>query len=285
VVEAAYNFGFQVRFRPVAARFRTRTESGALEMAMQQYAQPMQRTVQPAQQMQPFGGGADPFGGFMGDMMMPFGGMGGGHGGGGIFGQIDQMMSQMMGGGMGGGQMMGMGGDGGFSCQTMMMSSSMGEDGKMHTERFASSAIGDRARQISEVQQAYSNSNSGMDKMSLERQMANRGRKMVKEVNQFTGEERNTDLYKGMTEAQNAEFDQGWRQNAVPYLPQHVGDVRQLMGPGGSQQSAIMSGFPPAGRPSSQQAPALPSYQQPPSYMAPHSAATAAPSYPYGTRR
>merc|ERR1740123_1838976 len=176
---------------------------------------------------------------------------------------------------MGGGQMMGMGGDGGFSCQTMMMSSSMGEDGKMHTERFASSAIGDRARQISEVQQAYSNSNSGMDKMSLERQMANRGRKMVKEVNQFTGEERNTDLYKGMTEAQNAES----------YLPQHVGDVRQLMGPGGSQQSAIMSGFPPAGRPSGQQAPALLGYQQPPSYMAPHSAATAAPSYPYGTRR
>merc|ERR1740121_141453 len=194
-------------------------------------------------------------------------------------------MSQMMGGGMGGGQMMGMGGDGGFSCQTMMMSSSMGEDGKMHTERFSSSAIGDRARQISEVQQAYSNSQSGMDKMSLERQMADRGRKMVKEVNQFTGEERNTDLYKGMTEAQNAEFDQGWRQNAVPYLPQHVGDVRQLMGPGGSQQSAIMSGFRPAGRPSGQQAPALPSYQQSPSYMAPQSAAAAAPSYPYGTRR
>jgi len=182
-----------------------------------------------------------PFGG-------PFGGMGGrGRGGpggiGGMFAQMDAMMDSMMGGammgtpGMDGGQMMSMqsmgggmgGGDGGFSCQTMMISSGIGPDGQRHTERFSSSTVGDNARRVAETQQAYSNSMSGSDKMSLERQMQDQGRKMVKEYNRFTGEERNTDLFKGMTENQTSQFDTHWRQSAAPYLPQHaVPDMRQL---------------------------------------------------------
>merc|ERR1719375_327310 len=108
----------------------------------------------------------------------------------------------MMGPGMEG-QMMtmssgGMGGQGGFSCQTMMVSSHMGADGQRHTERFSSSTIGDQGRRMAEIQQAYSNSSTGVDKLSMERQMADRGRKMVKEYNRQTGEERNTDLFKGI---------------------------------------------------------------------------------------
>jgi len=179
-------------------------------------------------------------------MMSPFG-AGGGRGG--MFGMIDQMMNDMMGGmgpggmmGPGGGQMMqmgggmgqmmqmsSMGGDSGFSCQSMMVSSHIGEDGQRHTERFVQSTLGDRERQLLENQQAYSNSSTGIDKMSLERQMADRGRKMVKEYNQRTGEERNTDLFRGMTEAETGAFDTTWQQNAVPYLPRHAAIPGQLM--------------------------------------------------------
>lgn len=221
----------------------------------------------------------DPFA-MMDEMMMsPFGGMGGRHPGGlgGVFGMMDQMMNQMMGpmmmggpgmmmggpgggmmiGGSGGGMMMGGGdmmamgmsggGDGGFSCQTMMISSQMGPDGQMHTERFASSSIGDPTRRIQEVQQAYSNSSTGVDKMSLERQLAERGRKVVKERDARTGEERSTELYQGMDEEHNAEFDQQWTQNAVPYLPRHAGDVRMIMGAPQGQPMAIQQ--PSQGQP------------------------------------
>merc|ERR1719359_2552558 len=109
------------------------------------------------------------------------------------FAQMDRMMDGMFGGrGMGGmgGMMSAMqnmprggpgGGPGGgyMSSSTMVMSSQMGADGKMHTERFAESTVSDgRAR---ESQQAYANSRTGMDKMGLERQLGERGRKMVKE--------------------------------------------------------------------------------------------------------
>mmetsp|Transcript_20969 Transcript_20969/g.38959 ORF Transcript_20969/g.38959 Transcript_20969/m.38959 type:complete len:342 (+) Transcript_20969:69-1094(+) len=232
----------------------------------------------------------DPFA-MMDEMMIsPFGGMGGRRGPpgglGGVFGMMDAMMNEMMGpmmmggpgmmmggpgggmmiggpGGMmmGGGEMMAMGmsgGDGaGFSCQTMMVSSQMGPDGQMHTERFASSSIGDPARQIQEVQQAYSNSSTGVDKMSLERQMAERARKVVKERDATTGEERSTELYRGMEEENNAEFDQQWTQTAAPYLPRHAGDVRMIMGPPQGQALAA----PPQAQPllAIQQGQALPS--------------------------
>merc|ERR1719386_349903 len=110
--------------------------------------------------------------------------------------------------------MMSSGGEGGFSSQTMMMSSTIGADGQRHTERFSSSSVGDRQRKLAETQQAYSNSSTGVDKMSMERQMAERSRKMVKELNRQSGEERNTEMFRGMTEAQTGQFDTDWRQNA-----------------------------------------------------------------------
>merc|ERR1711933_429338 len=83
--------------------------------------------------------------------------------------------------------------------------------------------------QMHEVQQAYSNSTSGVKKMSLERQLQGRGRKMVKEVS--NGEERHTDMYKGMSEDQYPEFDQRWQQIAMPHLPQHGMAGYSLRGP------------------------------------------------------
>jgi len=202
----------------------------------------------------PRGSGHDPFGVFDDMMMSPFGSRMGGRGSGGggglfgdMFGHMDQMMQEMnamaqgaggqmsaVQGGRDGGVMlrgMGAGGGGAYSCQTMTFSSTRGPDGKMHTERFSSSAVGDTNRQMQEVQQAYSNSSSGVDKMSLERQLQGRGRKMVKEYSRHSGEERNTDMFRGMTEEQCPEFDRRWQAEAAPHLPAHMGHgVRALAG-------------------------------------------------------
>jgi len=119
------------------------------------------------------------------------------------------------------------GGGGAFSCQTMVMSSRMGPDGKMHTEKFASSSAGDATRGFHERQQAYSNSSTGMDKMSMERQMGSQGRKMIKERTRGSQDERQTDLYRGIEEHQGGEFDERWNREAAPYMPRHGGHNMQ----------------------------------------------------------
>jgi len=212
--------------------------------------------------MMPFG---SPGGSRRGGAMMRGGGLGGG--GGGIFGLLDEMMAASMagpcGGGGGGNSMMAMGGagdpsQGSFSCQSMCMSMSMGPDGQVHTERFASSTIGDNERRIRETQQAYSNSSSGVDKMSLERQMDQRGRKVVKERSRFTGEEKETSMLRGIDESQTGEFDRQWQQQAQPHLPQHYNGPMQLSlggAPGAmrGQQPQLASASYPQSRPLSSQ--------------------------------
>merc|ERR1712136_500548 len=91
---------------------------------------------------------------------------------------------------------------------TMMMSMNVGPDGQVHTEKFASSSAGDRDKRIAETQQAYSNSSTGAEKMSLERQ---------------------TEMFRGFDESQAHEFDQQWQQHAAPHLRNHFSGVPQLM--------------------------------------------------------
>mmetsp|Transcript_33048 Transcript_33048/g.98354 ORF Transcript_33048/g.98354 Transcript_33048/m.98354 type:complete len:323 (-) Transcript_33048:84-1052(-) len=217
---------------------------------LQVYQRPAQQ-MQPqmgvaSQQLQPFGPmGASPFD--MMDQMM--GSMGAGGMFGGLFAQMDQMMRQMnspmdgmipMGGG--GSQVMMMsssgGGSGAFSSNTMVMSSTIGADGQVHTERYSSSAVGDHGRRISEMQQAYSNSTTGVDKMSLERQMLDQGRKMVKERNRHSGEERTTDLFRGIEAEEADDFDRRWQGQARPHLPNHCLPAQQLMVTGGNAAGA-----------------------------------------------
>lgn len=236
-----------------------------------------QQGMQPQGQLQPFGG-RDPFGEMGGMMHSPFGMLGqrpGAAGGGGLFGslfgQMDQMMRDMDGMMMGrGGSMQGMagqggssmmmmgssaGGGGGYSCQTMMFSSAMGADGQMRTERFSSSSVGDVNGQMRETQQAYANSGTGMNKMSLERQMEGRGRKMVKEHSAVTGEERHTDMYKGMSEDQYSQFESDWNGRAVPRLPPHAQGMQQAMlgNGGGHARQAGPYGGPYGGQRAVQQ--------------------------------
>lgn len=161
-------------------------------------------------------------GGFGGPMMR--GGMGGGMGG------MGDMMAQMQ--QQGGGQ---------FSSQVMVMSSQRGTDGQMHTERFVESSV-NNGRGASERQQAYSNSRTGMDKMGLERNLHDRGRKVVKERNRGTGEERQTALFRGMEESQADQFDRDWHQ--------HAGNLRhpQFASMLGSGTQGMIQG-PMGGRP------------------------------------
>lgn len=195
-------------------------------------------------------------------MMMPFGGGSGGTRGGtgDIFGQFDRMASDMMrdfggmrepGGAMGGRAGGGLGG-GQYACQSFAMCSRTGPDGKQHVEKYSSSDVGNMQHRIRESQQAYSNSSTGIDKMALERQMGDQGRKMVRERNRSTMDERATELFRGMDESGKDAFDSRFAANRG-HLPAHgampaaglpVGGSRALPGHpgrGGASRSPAIS--------------------------------------------
>lgn len=204
-------------------------------------------------------GGRDPFaefGSFGGGDAFGGGGLGGGFGGG--FGSMMQRfddMSRDMGGGMGqggggpgGGAMRGMsGGNGQYAMQSFAMSSHMGPDGKMHTERFSSSDVGNREQKVREAQQAYSNSSTKQEKMGLERQLGDRARKVVKERCGHSGEERSTEMFRGMDESHAGAFDRDFGSMAhhMPAHPRDSGRMMQIMqggGGGGGGRSSLPGG-------------------------------------------
>jgi len=180
--------------------------------------------------MEPFGG-RDPFAGFggfggMGSIMKQFDGMSNGslrdaggnrHGGGG------HARSSAVGGPS----------SGSYSSQTFCMSSGTGPDGKMHTEKYTSSDVGNHERNIRESQQAYSNSATAKDKMSLERHLGDRARKTVKQYDRQSQEERSTELFRGMDESSRGSFDRDFGGQAH-HLPKHGRGPGSLdsLGPG-----------------------------------------------------
>merc|ERR1719189_3381477 len=82
--------------------------------------------------------------------------------------------------GMRHGMMGGMGGlgNGQYSVQTFAMTSPMVPDGRMHTEKYANSEVGNSQQSTREAQQAYSNSLTGLRKAGHERQLGERGWKV-----------------------------------------------------------------------------------------------------------
>lgn len=165
-----------------------------------------------------FGGGVDPFDRGFGSIMKHF----------------EQMTNGIMrdaGGGLGGNAMMGMG-NGQYACQSFAICSRMGPDGKMHTERFANSEVGNRQQRIREAQQAYSNSSTGIDKMGLERQLGERARKVVRERDRTTMEERSTEMFRGMDESGCDAFGRDFAAQAH-HIPAHPRfNPQALLGPG-----------------------------------------------------
>lgn len=169
----------------------------------------------------------------------PFGrsGRGLGLGNDGIFRQMDDLMASVMAGGD-------VPNGGSYSSKTMMYSAKRGADGNMQTERFTSSTVGVPQRSIRETQQAYSNSEKGIDKMALERQLGDQGRKVVKERSRRSGEERDTHMFRGMTEEHAPRFDERWQTDAAPYLPSHnMRESRQLQS-GGYVSQSLKDGGP-----------------------------------------
>lgn len=190
-----------------------------------------------------FGGGMDPFKEFS---AMPFGGGGAGS----VMSRFDQMANEMMQ-GFGPGPLSGregssargsLPGGGSYACQSFAFSSVTGPDGKVHTERFASSDVGNRDHNIREAQQAYSNSSTGIDKMGLERHLGDRARKIVKERDRNTMEERSSEMMRGMDERGREAFDRDFGGKAQ-HLPAHGRfDPRMLSGgPGGAGRNMIQA--------------------------------------------
>jgi hypothetical protein len=192
-------------------------------------------------------GGRDPF--------AEFGSMGGGFGGfGNIMQRFDDMTRDMggmhsigQGGGTGGAMRAMPGGNGQYATQSFCMSSHMGPDGKMHTERYSSSDVGNRDQKIREGQQAYSNSTTGKEKMGLERQLGERSRKMVKERDRNTNEERSTEMFRGMDESHTQNFDRDFGAKAH-HMPSHPRfDGRMLQGMQGGGVRAALDSRPSSG--------------------------------------
>lgn len=200
--------------------------------------------------MAPFGslfGGSDPFQEFSQ-------GPGGFGFGGSMMSRFDNLAAEMMRGFPDHGDMMkgfssnsNVPGGGSYSCQTFAMSSVMGKDGKMHTEKYSSSDVGHTGHGIREAQHAYSNSTSGVDKMGLERHLGDRARKMVKERNRFSMEEKCSEMLRGMDEGGRDHFDKDF-SGLSRHLPPHGRGVSALadsgrrgMLPGGRQGPASIT--------------------------------------------
>ena len=167
-----------------------------------------------------FGGGllsADPFfGGCGGD------GGGKGGGGGGIGSMMDHMMS-------GGGGMVNMGGmmeqmqkgmrsgNANFHSSAISMSCRPGAEGNVHVERFQQSSVGGRhgdGQMVSQTQQAYENSSSGLQKATLERTKGDRARKTVNERAGHGGRQTSRNLLRNLNEKNAGAFESEWERAA-----------------------------------------------------------------------
>eukprot|EP00930_Biecheleria_cincta_P043330 TRINITY_DN29770_c0_g1_i1.p1 TRINITY_DN29770_c0_g1~~TRINITY_DN29770_c0_g1_i1.p1 ORF type:complete len:248 (-),score=34.49 TRINITY_DN29770_c0_g1_i1:162-905(-) len=109
-----------------------------------------------------------------------------------------------------------------YSVQTASMNSWTGEDGRVHTEQFVTSDVGDRSHGIRETHQAYANSATGEQQRALEQHLGQRGLKTVKKRVGREGAEEHKDMILGMEDTADARegFAKDFNSNAE-HLPQH----------------------------------------------------------------
>eukprot|EP00927_Polykrikos_kofoidii_P048327 TRINITY_DN4257_c0_g1_i1.p1 TRINITY_DN4257_c0_g1~~TRINITY_DN4257_c0_g1_i1.p1 ORF type:complete len:205 (-),score=33.16 TRINITY_DN4257_c0_g1_i1:506-1120(-) len=111
-------------------------------------------------------------------------------------------------------------GIGKYSSQTFAMSSVVGPDGHVKTERYASTDVGNSAEDIAEMEQAYSNTATGVEKFGHERHLGKMARKTVEErFRQGDHEDRKIELYSGMNETGRERFNEEFAGKAH-HLPQ-----------------------------------------------------------------
>eukprot|EP00931_Biecheleriopsis_adriatica_P105822 TRINITY_DN80344_c0_g1_i1.p1 TRINITY_DN80344_c0_g1~~TRINITY_DN80344_c0_g1_i1.p1 ORF type:complete len:233 (-),score=60.63 TRINITY_DN80344_c0_g1_i1:98-796(-) len=116
-----------------------------------------------------------------------------------------------------------------YRSQTYVSSQTMDADGQVHTERYASSAVGDLGAEAQEVNQAYANSRLNIERTGLERVFHDKGKKVVRERRMKDGHDAKAKehvkveektLFKGMVAEEAPDFEKTWQEHAVPTLPQ-----------------------------------------------------------------
>jgi hypothetical protein len=107
------------------------------------------------------------------------------------------------------------------SSSVMAMSGFTDKDGKMQTEKYSSSSIQDFNKKAKEMQSAYSNSSTGIDKAGLERQYGEQGTKTIKEYDNTSGQGRERQLLRGMQEGEVGGFEERWSNDVAPGMPKH----------------------------------------------------------------
>ncbi|CAE8688533.1 unnamed protein product [Polarella glacialis] len=124
-----------------------------------------------------------------------------------------------------------------YSVQTATMSSFVDENGQMHTEQFASSDVGNSEHNIRETHQAYSNSDTGVNKCALEQHLGPQAVKTVKKRDKDAKED-TSEMFLGVqhTVLSKDSFNKDFAAKAR-YLPEHQtfsGDFPGFSGlPGG----------------------------------------------------
>merc|ERR1712064_105460 len=107
-----------------------------------------------------------------------------------------------------------------YVSQSFVSHSHVGPDGKIVTQRYASSAAGNGKENIHEAKHVYSNSTSGIEKASHEQHLRGRSRMAVTEYGEGKAREVNQ-IYHGMNETENEAFDQEFDMN-TEHLPSRV---------------------------------------------------------------
>eukprot|EP00930_Biecheleria_cincta_P089076 TRINITY_DN78336_c0_g1_i1.p1 TRINITY_DN78336_c0_g1~~TRINITY_DN78336_c0_g1_i1.p1 ORF type:complete len:294 (+),score=69.84 TRINITY_DN78336_c0_g1_i1:155-1036(+) len=124
-----------------------------------------------------------------------------------------------------------------YQSQTYVLSSSLGPDGKMHTETYASSAVGDLGAQTQELRQAYEDSQSRLQRTAVERTLKEQGHKVVRERRQDAERQNWSEhsdvqehqFFKGLESEQLPDFEKQWHEQAAATLPEHGDVVEKLM--------------------------------------------------------
>uniref|UniRef100_A0A0G4F9N7 Myeloid leukemia factor n=1 Tax=Chromera velia CCMP2878 TaxID=1169474 RepID=A0A0G4F9N7_9ALVE len=125
-----------------------------------------------------------------------------------------------------------------YSCSMMSMASCVGPDGKPKVEKFAQSSVGNLQQRAYETQQAYTNTGTGVDRMALERGVGERARKVIRERNRNTGDEKEHRLFKGLDETAAADFDSKF-STIRGTLPRHTLQDAAGLPSGGSLSHSI----------------------------------------------
>lgn len=107
---------------------------------------------------------------------------------------------------------------GSYSSRVMSYSYSVGPDKQPKVEKFMSVTNSNLDRKTREVCSAYSNSYTGVDKVAVERQLADRSRKIIRSRNILKEEEESHDIISGMKEEDIDQFDRDWSK-VSSFLP------------------------------------------------------------------